>query len=75
MIARDMAALLWSQRVGITLPQSVIGELTYIHNLVANPDYKWEMHIGHIIPRDPQFTSFGDACLTAGGAFCDTLEF
>ena len=32
------------------------------------------MHIGHVIPRDPQFTDFGDACLTAGGAFCDTLE-
>jgi hypothetical protein len=75
MIARDMAALLWSQKVSITLPQSVIGELTYIHNLVTNPDYKREMHIGHVIPRDPQFTSFGDACLTAGGAFFDTLEF
>ena len=33
------------------------------------------MQIGHVISRDPQFTSFGDACLTAGGAFCDTLEF
>jgi hypothetical protein len=33
------------------------------------------MHIGHVIPSDRQCTSFGDACLTAGGAFCDTLEF
>jgi hypothetical protein len=23
------------------------------------------MHIGHVIPRDPQFTSVGDACLIA----------
>ena len=75
MIARDMAALLWSQKVKITLTTSVIGELTHVHSLIANPSYKWEMHIGHVIPRDPQFTSLGDACLTAGGAFCDNLEF
>ncbi|KAI2489086.1 hypothetical protein MHU86_25515 [Fragilaria crotonensis] len=33
------------------------------------------MHVGHVIPRDPQFTSFGDACLTGGGAFCHDLQF
>jgi hypothetical protein len=75
MIARDMAALLWSQKVKIPLTQSVLCELTHVHSLIANPTYKWEMQIGHVIPRDPQFTSFGDACLTAGGAFCDELEF
>ena len=31
-------------------------------------------HRSHHLRR-PQFTSFGDACLTAGGAFCDDLEF
>ena len=75
MIARDMAALLWSQKVKVPITQAVRGELTAVYNLIANPLYKWEMHIGHVIPRDPQFTSFGDACLTAGGAFCDTLEY
>lgn len=33
------------------------------------------MHKGHVIPRDPKFTSIGDACVTAGGAFCVILEF
>lgn len=33
------------------------------------------MNIGHVIPRDPQFTSFGDACLRGGGAFCHKLQF
>jgi hypothetical protein len=75
MIARDMAALLWSQKVKVPITQAVRGELTALYNLIANPLYKWEMHIGHVIPRNPQFTSFGDACLTAGGAFCDTLEY
>ena len=75
MIARDMAALLWSQKVKIPLSQAVIGELAHVHSLIANPDYKWEMQIGHVIPRDPQFTSLGDACWDAGGAFCHDLEF
>ena len=75
MIARDMAAMLWSHKVKIPLPPSVINELKHVHSLIANPTYKWEMQIGHVIPRDAQFTSIGDACLTAGGAFCDELEF
>jgi hypothetical protein len=75
MIARDMAALLWSHNVKIPLTTAIIGELTHVHSLIANPEYKWEMHIGHVIPRDAQFTSLGDACLAAGGAFCHDLEF
>ncbi len=75
MIARDIAALLWSQKVKIPLPPAVIGELAHVHSLIANHDYKWEMQIGYVIPRDPQFSSLGDACLDAGGAFCHDLEF
>jgi hypothetical protein len=33
------------------------------------------MQIGHVIPRDPQFTSTGNACLTGGGAFCHELQY
>jgi hypothetical protein len=43
--------------------------------LLANPTYAWEMQIGHVIPRDLQFTSTGDACLTGGGAFCHELQY
>ena len=62
-------------KVKVPITPAVRGEPTTIHNLLANPLFKWEMQIGHGIPRNPQFTSFGDACLTAGGAFCDTVEF
>ena len=75
MIARDMAALLWSKKTQIPVSQAVADELEHLHSLLANPEYKWEMQIGHVIPRDPQFTSFGDACLTGGGAFCHELQF
>ena len=33
------------------------------------------MSIVHTVPRNAQFTSIGDACLTGGGAYCDVLEF
>jgi hypothetical protein len=76
MIARDMAALLWSKTVSIPITKSVINKLTHIHSIIANPTHKCEKHIGgQIIPCDPQFTSCRDACLTAEGAFCDDLEF
>ena len=40
MIARDMAALLWSQKVKVPITPAVRSELTTIHNLIANPLYK-----------------------------------
>ena len=75
MISRDIAAMLSSNKVKVPITAAVKGELMTIHSLIANPLYKWEMHIGHVIPREAQFTSFGDACLAAGGAFCDQLEY
>jgi hypothetical protein len=75
MIAREMAALLWSTKSKIALTTTVQDELSYLHSLFANPNYKWEMQIGHIIPRDPQFTCTGDACLTGGGAYCHELHY
>ena len=75
MIAREMAALLWSTKSKIHLTQAVRDELTYLHSLLANPAYAWEMQIGHVIPRDPQFVSTGDACLTGGGAYCHELQY
>jgi hypothetical protein len=32
------------------------------------------MQIGHVIPSNPQFTSFGGACLIGGGAFCNDRQ-
>ena len=75
MIAREMAALLWSTKSKIALTKVVIDELAYLHSLLADPNYKWEMQIGHVIPRDPQFTCTGDACLTGGGAYCHELQY
>ena len=75
MIARDMAALLWSKKSKIQISESVAAEIKYLHSLLADKTYLWQMNIGHVIPRDAQFTSFGDACLVGGGAYCHELQF
>ena len=74
MIARDMAALLWNKKAKISISEAVTFELKHIKNLLTNPEYKWEMSIAHVVIRDPQFTSIGDACLTGGGAYCHELQ-
>ena len=70
-----MAALLWNKKSKIAISEPVAFELAHLKNLLTDPTYKWEMSIAHVVPRDPQFTSFGDACLTGGGAFCHELNF
>ena len=75
MIARNMAALLWSSKTRTPLSVPVQYELRRLYTHMANFATPWEMCIGHTVPRDAQFTSIGDACLTGGGAYCDVLEF
>ena len=71
-----MAALLWNKKSKIAISEPVTFELAHLKNLLTDPTYKREMSIAHVVPRDPQFTtSFGDACLTGGGAFCHDLNF
>jgi hypothetical protein len=70
-----MAALLWatSTKTKVTVPLQ--HELRQIHAHMRNCTVPWEMKIAHVIPRDPQITSIGDACLTGGGAYCTELSY
>jgi hypothetical protein len=75
LIARDIAALLWRTKTAIPIPPSVTHELHQLHQHLADTTRPWSISIGHVVPRDPQFTSLGDACGTGGGAFCHELEY
>ena len=75
LIARDMAALLWATSTKTTVTVPVQHELRQIHAHMSNCTVPWEMKIAHVIPRDPQITSIGDACLTGGGAYCTELSY
>ena len=45
-------------------------ELKIIIGVLSNPKiYKLETPIAHVVKREPDFTTFGDACLEAGGGF------
>ena len=68
LIARDMAALLWRTKSKIAITDSVAREIQNIYEHMNNPSITWAISIGHVIPRDAQYTSFGDACGIGGGS-------
>ena len=49
-------------------------ELNIMKKILSTPKmYNLETPIAHIINRDPDFTSYGDACLEAGGGYSEKL--
>jgi hypothetical protein len=49
-------------------------ELKLIHKVLANPNkFSLETPIAHIIKREPDFVTLGDACLEAGGGFAKDI--
>ena len=49
-------------------------ELSTMINILSNPDkYNLETPIAHVVKREPDFVTFGDACLEAGGGFSENL--
>jgi hypothetical protein len=75
LIARDIASLIWKTKTRIELTAPIQFEISQLHSLIADHNYPWSISIGHVIPRDPQFTSHGDACPIGGGAFSHELEY
>ena len=70
-----MAALLWRTKTAIPLPTAVNYELEQIHKILTDVTNSWSINIGHVVPRDAQYTSLGDACGVGGGASCHELEY
>ena len=75
LVARDHAAVIWHTRTKFKLTEALQQELTYLFNYLRKPSNPWSTPIGHIIPRQAHFNSFGDACLIGGGAVCHELCF
>jgi len=49
-------------------------ELDFLVQIFENPAiYQWESPIAHLIPREPDYIGWQDACLTGGGGFSLTL--
>ena len=49
-------------------------ELNLMIKILSNPKkYNLETPIAHVAKRDPDFITYGDACLEAGGGFSENL--
>ena len=75
LIARDVATLIWKTKTFISISDAVAFEIRSMYAIMADPNRPWSISIGHVIPRDAQFTSLGDACGIGGGAYCHELEY
>jgi hypothetical protein len=74
-VATEVAAALWQSKQTMVLSDT---ERTAIGELAAyarSSTRSWTGTIGHMIPRDPDFESYGDASLAAGGGYNTTLRF
>ena len=51
-------------------------ELKYLEKVLTNPDiFKLKTPISHLVNREFDITSKGDACLEAYGGYSDDCEF
>ena len=51
-------------------------ELKIMKKILSHPlQYNLETSIAHLVPRDPDFVTYGDACLEAAGGFSEDLKF
>ena len=56
------------------IDKSMRDELGIMKDILSNTSvYNLESPIAHIIKREPDFISYGDASLEAGGGYCENL--
>ena len=75
LVSREVASLLWRRKTRFKITQAVHAELQFIHDYLSDSSNPWEVLIGHVIPRSPNYRSAGDASQTGGGAINDSLGF
>jgi len=75
LISREMASLLFHSRARVKTDAPLQSELETLRKYLADYSRPWQISLTHLIPRDPNFISIGDASGLGGGAFCDVLEF
>lgn len=74
LVSRDLAAVIWNTREKTSITKELRQEITYLHQFLKDFNNELSTPIGHIIPRASNFETFGDACLTGGGAVCHDLQ-
>ena len=75
LIAQDKARLLWHTRQKFSVDGAMQQALGHLLSYVDETAAPWDVPLGLIIPRDPHFSSRGDASHVGGGAYSRELEF
>lgn len=71
-----IARLIWNKKDKSYIVPTMRQELKLLTTLLENPEkYKWESPIAHLAEKDPDSTTYGDACLYGGGGFSTDLGF
>ena len=73
---RYIAKEIYSCTAATYINKILRSELKIIKEIFFHPlQYNMETYIAHIVHRDPDFVTFGDACLEAAGGFSEDLKF
>ena len=68
--------LVWSKKDKYFIIPTMKAEIKLLIHLLENPKtYRWESPIAHRAEKDPDSTTYGDACLYGGGGFSTDLGF
>ena len=74
MMIKTIAKETYKCRHKAYIDKSMRSELSIMKNILANPKmYNLGTPISHLIGRDPDFVTYGDACLEAGGGYSENL--
>lgn len=75
LLSQQEAALLWNTNTKLPVTDSIRRTVTLLLGFLRDPSYKWGCSIGHLIPRDPHFEGYGDACLNSGAGYNHGLQY
>ncbi|CAB9527062.1 hypothetical protein SEMRO_1935_G306360.1 [Seminavis robusta] len=75
LVLRERAKLLWTTRQRFAVDADMRTSLQHLQAYVSSAESPWEVPLGLIVPREPHFSSRGDASTAGGGAYCLKLGF
>ena len=63
---------IYNCKVTVFISKKMRFELKIMDKVLSNPkQYNLGTPIAHLVQREPDFVTYGDACLEAGGGFSD----
>ena len=75
-LQRNIAKAIYSCTAVTYVNKTLRSELKIIKEILSNPlQYNLVTPIAHLVPRTPDFVTYGDACLEAAGGFSEDLDF